>query len=157
MPAQSSTNIGPIYLYDGSILHKYPNILFAGNSDARTHTPRILGMSMTLRGKKEHFFQKVIIGRKFFSPLPIAWLNGNLWAPNAMDYLKIIASRLFTGTLVSEGVTYVPAVLSDALQRLVPIEYVTVLGHPTTLRRRRRQGPWTAEIDFPQPFPTPTG
>lgn len=158
MPSGVACNAGPHYFWDGTTLHSYPNQGMVTGTYSSAITAKVSGVSfslrtttMPLRGVNGFF------GRKFFSPIPTAWFTGNRWNSTGVSQLQAMGNTFWGTPFNSQAIRWDPAILSDKLTQLKLVNQWWFNSGPTVLRRRNREGPWTARLIFPPAFPLPDG
>lgn len=158
MPSGVACNAGPHYFWDGVTLHSYPNQGMVTGTYSSPVSAKVSGVSFTLRTETQALrMDNGFFGRKFFSPLPLAWMDGNTWTSAGITNLDAMANTFWGTPFNSQAIRWDPAILSDKLTSLRLVKHWWYLSSPRVLRRRRRLGPWTARLIFPPAFPLPDG
>lgn len=158
VPSGWSCNVGPAYFWDGTTLHSCNNQTAVTGTYSSSYTAKVYGVSFSLRTVTQPArMVNGYFGRKFFSPIPMAWFSGNRWNSVGVTQLQAMGNTFWGQPLNSQGIRWDPAIVSDKLTQIKLVSQWWFQSGPNVLRRRQRQGPWMATLIFPPRFPTSDG
>jgi hypothetical protein len=156
-PSGTAITVFPIYLWDGTVLHTYPDHLVPTGTRLGGFSPASLSLCFTKiidPSPPAH----AIFGRYNLSPVPKNFYksDGSLTVTGhavATVWMNLWLNAPFD----SEANTWLPAMVHDGGIFIDPIDRWRLLHSVKLYRRRLRKAPYVAFLTLPPPFPTGTG